>query len=116
MGTRRQFTSEQRAEFVKKVEALVAEGTNAKDACRSLGLNDNSYYRWRIKPKRTYSPRKPKTEASLVTLPMKNDPEDFAGFVSPESIKKTDRLMVLIGSSQDVQNALRSLVALAGAL
>lgn len=44
---RKRFTSEQIITHLRQVEVLVSEGKTTGDACRQLGITEQTFYRWR---------------------------------------------------------------------
>lgn len=44
---RKRFTSEQIISHLRQVEILVSEGKTTVEACRQLGITEQTFYRWR---------------------------------------------------------------------
>jgi len=44
---RKRFTPEQIIGMLREVEVRLSQGENVKSICRSLGITDQTYYRWR---------------------------------------------------------------------
>lgn len=44
---RKRFTSEQIITHLRQVEILVSEGKTTVEACRQLGITEQTFYRWR---------------------------------------------------------------------
>ena len=47
MAKRRNFTPEQVVMKLREVEVLLSQGKTIKEACKVLGVNEQTYYRWR---------------------------------------------------------------------
>ena len=47
MGLRRLYTAEQIIGFLREAEVSLAQGQTIGQVCRSLGVSEQSYYRWR---------------------------------------------------------------------
>ena len=47
MGLRRRYTAEQIIGFLREAEVSLAQGQTIGQVCRSLGVSEQSYYRWR---------------------------------------------------------------------
>jgi putative transposase len=47
MGLRRRYTAEQIISFLREAEVSLAQGQTIGRVCRSLGVSEQSYYRWR---------------------------------------------------------------------
>jgi transposase-like protein len=44
---KKRFTPEQIITHLRQVEVLVSQGKTTGDACRHLGVSEQTYYRWR---------------------------------------------------------------------
>lgn len=44
---KKRFTPEQIITHLRQVEALASQGKTTGDACRQLGVSEQTYYRWR---------------------------------------------------------------------
>lgn len=44
---RRRFTTEQIIQHLREAEVLLSQGQTVGQACRKIGINDQTYYRWR---------------------------------------------------------------------
>jgi putative transposase len=44
---KKRFTPEQIITHLRQVEVLVSQGRTTGDACRHLGVSEQTYYRWR---------------------------------------------------------------------
>lgn len=44
---KKRFTPEQIITHLRQVEVLVSQGKTTGDACRQLGVSEQTYYRWR---------------------------------------------------------------------
>ncbi len=47
MGLRRRYTAEQIIGFLRAAEVSLAQGQTIGQVCKSLGVSEQSYYRWR---------------------------------------------------------------------
>ena len=47
MAKRRSFTPEQVVMKLREGEVLLSQGKTIKEACKVLGVNEQTYYRWR---------------------------------------------------------------------
>jgi putative transposase len=45
--TRKQYTPEQIVKLLREVEAGQAQGKTVEELCRTLGIADSSYHRWK---------------------------------------------------------------------
>ena len=46
MAKRKNYTSEQIIIKLSEAEVLLGQGKNVKEACRALGISEQTYYRW----------------------------------------------------------------------
>ena len=44
---RRRFKTEEIIQKLREAEVLLSQGRNVSEACRQIGVTDNTYYRWR---------------------------------------------------------------------
>jgi len=44
---KRRFSPEQIITHLRQVEILIAQGKTASEACRQIGVTEQTYYRWR---------------------------------------------------------------------
>ena len=44
---RKRFKTEQIIQNLREVEARLSQGRSVSEACRQIGVTDNTYYRWR---------------------------------------------------------------------
>ena len=44
---RKHFTPEQIIKHLREAEILLAKGQNVAQACKSIGISEQTYYRWR---------------------------------------------------------------------
>ena len=44
---RKRFQTEEIIQKLREVEVLLSQGRNVSEACRQIGVTDNTYYRWR---------------------------------------------------------------------
>ena len=44
---RKRFKTEQIIQKLREVEARLSQGRSVSEACRQIGVTDNTYYRWR---------------------------------------------------------------------
>jgi len=44
---RRRFKTEEIIQKLREAEVLQSQGRNVSEACRQIGMTDNTYYRWR---------------------------------------------------------------------
>lgn len=47
MAKRKNYTAEQIIIKLREAEVLLGQGKNVKEACRSLEVSEQTYYRWR---------------------------------------------------------------------
>ena len=47
MSKRRVHSAESIIRNLRKAEVMLGEGKKVKDICKSLGISDNTYYKWR---------------------------------------------------------------------
>ena len=47
MSKRRVHNAEAIIRNLRKAEVMLGEGKKVKDICKSLGISDNTYYKWR---------------------------------------------------------------------
>ena len=45
--SRKRYTSEQIISMLREAEVALAQGQSVGQACRTLGVSEQSYYRWR---------------------------------------------------------------------
>lgn len=45
--SRKRFTAEQIINFIREAEVALSQGKSIGEVCRSLGISQQSYYRWR---------------------------------------------------------------------
>ncbi len=45
--SRKRFTAEKIIGVLREMEVALAQGKNVGEMCRSLGVSEQSYYRWR---------------------------------------------------------------------
>ena len=44
---RKRFKTEEIIQKLREAEVLLSQGRNVSEACRQIGVTDNTYYRWR---------------------------------------------------------------------
>ena len=44
---RKRFKTEEIIQKLREAEVLLSQGGNVSEACRQIGVTDNTYYRWR---------------------------------------------------------------------
>ncbi len=44
---RKRFQTEEIIQKLREAEVLLSQGRNVSEACRQIGVTDNTYYRWR---------------------------------------------------------------------
>ena len=44
---RRRFQTEEITQKLREAEVLLSQGRHVSEACRQIGVTDNTYYRWR---------------------------------------------------------------------
>jgi len=47
MGVRRNFKPEEIISKLREAEILLSQGKTANQACRQIGVSENTFYRWR---------------------------------------------------------------------
>jgi len=47
MGLRKRYTPEQIIGFLREAEVSLAQGRTIGQVCKTLGVSEQSYYRWR---------------------------------------------------------------------
>ena len=51
---RKRFQTEEVIQKLREAEVLLSQGRNVSEACRQIGVTDNTYCRWRNESTRTY--------------------------------------------------------------
>ena len=51
---RKRFKTEEIIQKLLETEVLLSQGRNVAEACRQIGVTDNTYYRWRREFTRAY--------------------------------------------------------------
>lgn len=82
-------------ELIEKIDQKIKEGMNIKQACIELGYNDSAYHRWY----RNHGKKKKAQIPTLINIPVSTS--------LPEN-----KLMVLVGSPQDIHQTLDKLILL----
>jgi transposase-like protein len=44
---RKRYQTEEIIQKLREAEVLLSQGRNVSEACRQIGVTDNTYYRWR---------------------------------------------------------------------
>jgi putative transposase len=48
---KKQFSAEQIVTLLRQIEVSMAQGKSAPEACRDAGISQQSFYRWRTRPR-----------------------------------------------------------------